>query len=129
MHKLVERVVDVDSEPASRPVFLDLLDQAATFSRDPGQGGRTKPVGLFPGNVELPKREEVAEFDRLFAAWLYISNQFTSEEILGNTTVRDATYKVIQSLFERHADRLAAESKSAAGDMMDKIDEWRTEHG
>lgn len=129
LHRLVERVLDVDSEPASRPVFLDLLDQAATFSRDPGQGGRSKPVGLFPGNAELLKREETAEFERLQAAWLYVSNRFTPEEILGDATIRDAAYKVIQSLFERHADRLVAESKNAAGDMMDKIDEWRTKHG
>lgn len=128
LHRLVEHALDVDSEPASRPVFLDLQDQATMFSRDPGQGGRPKPVGLFPGNAKLIKLEEAAEYERLLAAWLYVSNRFTSEEILGNATTRDAAYKVIQSLFERHADRLTAESKSAAGDMMDKIDEWRTEH-
>lgn len=131
VHELVEDKLDIDSEPASRPVFLDLLDQAATFLRDPGPGGNTKPVGLFPGNAELPKREEAAEFDRLFAAWLYLSNRFTSDEILGNATIRDATYKVIQSLFERHAERLGAEFKNLVGDMgdmMDKIDDWRTDH-
>ena len=128
LHRLVEHALDVDSEPASRPVFLDLLDQAAMFSRDPGSGGHSKPVGLFPGNAELLRREEAAEFERLLAAWLYVSNRYTSEEILGNVAIRDAVYDVIQPLFERHADRLAAGLKSAAGDIMDKIDEWRKEH-
>ena len=129
LHKLIEHALDMDSEPASRPVFLDLLDQAATFSRDPGSGGRSKPVGLFPGNTELIRREETAEFERLLAAWLYVSNRYTPDEILGNATIRNAVYDVVQALFERHVERFAAESKSAAGDMMDKIDEWRQQHG
>lgn len=129
LHSLVERSLDIDSEPASRQVFLDLRDQAATFSRDPGSGGRSKPVGLFPGNVELVRREETAEFDRLLAAWLYVSTCYKLDKILGDAEIRDAVYDVIQQMFERHIDRLTAETKSKAGDMMDKIDEWRDQNG
>jgi hypothetical protein len=129
LHTLVEHALDIDSEPASRPVFVELRDQAATFSRDPGSGGRSKPVGLFPGNAELVRREAAAEFERLLAAWLYVSTRYSLDEILSSSAIRDAVYDVIQPMFERHVDRLSAECKSAAGDVMDKIDEWRQQNG
>ena len=121
LHKLVEQVLDVDSEPASRPVFLDLLDQAATFAPNPGSAGRSKPVGLFPGNRELVRREQTADFERLLAAWLFASNRFSEEEILGDAGIRGAVYSVIQQLFRRHTDRLAESVKKAAGDMMQRL--------
>jgi len=128
LHALVERALDVDLEPASRPVVLDLRDQAATFMRDP-KGGRTKPGGLFVGNPALVEREDIADFERLLAAWLYASNRYTPDEIMDDAAIRDAVYDVVEALFERHSERLAAESESAAAEMMDKIEEWRKQHG
>jgi len=128
LHALVERALDVDGEPASRPAFLELQDQAAMFSRDPGAGGRSKPVGLFPGNAELVQREETAEFERLLAAWLYISNRYAPGEILESAMIRDAVYAVIQALFERHAGRLSDSLEGALSKMWDQIDEWSRQH-
>jgi hypothetical protein len=122
LHALIERVIDVDSEPASHPVFQELRDQAALFYRDPS-GGRTKPVGLFPGNRRLREREETAEFERLMAAWLYIIHRYEREYIMADAELREACYSVAEALFERHATRLDNSTKSAAGEMMDRIDE------
>ncbi len=72
VHAAVERALDIRHEPAARPVYRELIDAAELFSRTPGKGGRSKPVGLFPGHQELPAKEEEAEFERLLAAWYYL---------------------------------------------------------
>ena len=72
VHAAVERALDIRHEPAARHVYRELLDAAELFSRTPGKGGRSKPVGLFPGHEVLPAREEEAEFERLLAAWYYL---------------------------------------------------------
>jgi Trypsin-like peptidase domain len=122
LHTLIERALDLDCEPASRPVFVELQDHAALFSRDPGVSGRSKPVGLFPGNAELVRREEAAEYERLLAAWLYVSHRYAPNEILENRSIRDPVYTIIQTLFARHADRLDANTKDALSEMWDKIE-------
>ena len=129
LHRLIEQALDMDSEPASRSVVADLLDQAATFSRDPGSAGRSKPVGLFPGNLEMVGREEVAEFERLLAAWFYVSNRYATTEILSDAAIREAVYVVVEQLFGRHMARLPDTVQAAAGKIMDTIDEWREQHG
>jgi hypothetical protein len=129
LHTLIERALDLECEPASRPVFVELQDHAALFSRDPGASGRSKPVGLFPGNAELVRREETAEFERLLAAWLYVSYRYAPHQILENTSIRGPVYAIIQSLFERHVDRLDAPMKDALSEMWDKIDAWGDANG
>jgi tetratricopeptide (TPR) repeat protein len=124
LHALVERALDVATEPAARPVFLELQDQAAMFSRDPGAGGRSKPVGLFPGNAALVQREEDAEFERLFAAWLYVSHRCPPREHLTDPVIRNAAHAVITALFARHAGRLDAPTQDGLSDAWDAIDEW-----
>ena len=128
LHALVERALDLEGDPASRQVFQELLDQAAMFARD-ASGGRTKPVGLFPGNAELVQREEIAEFERLLAAWLYISNRYQPDEILQTASIREATDTVIQTLFERHDSRLVPATSTALSAMWDRIDDWKRKHG
>jgi tetratricopeptide (TPR) repeat protein len=129
LHDLVERALDVESEPAARPVFLELQDQAAMFSRDPGAGGRSKPVGLFPGNAALVQREEDAEFERLFAAWLYVSNRCPPRENLADPVIRNAAHAVITTLFARHAGRLDAPTQDGLSETWDAIDEWMQRNG
>jgi hypothetical protein len=77
----------------------------------------------------LVRREETAEFERLLAAWLYVSYRYAPHEILENTSIRDPVYAIIQSLFERHVDRLDAPMKDALSEMWDKIDAWRDANG
>jgi hypothetical protein len=129
LHRLIEASIDVESEPASRPVYQELQDQAALFSRTPGPGGRTKPVGLFPGRRVLVAREEEAEFERLLAAWFYVSNRYEETEILSNPAIQEPCYSIIQTLFASHESRMADGLKRALGDMMDRIEDWRNSDG
>jgi tetratricopeptide (TPR) repeat protein len=129
LHALIERALDVQGEPAARPVFLELQDQAAMFSRDPGAGGRSKPVGLFPGNAALVQREEDAEFERLFAAWLYVSKRYPPRENLSDPVIRNAAHTVITALFGRHAGRLDPPTQDELSEMWDAIDEWMRRKG
>jgi hypothetical protein len=103
IHKLIERVLDVDAEPVSRSVYRELLDSAELFARVPGPGGETKPVGLFPGNDELTSREEAADFERLAAAWFYLYYRYDEERILGDDDIRTAANDTIAALLSRHA--------------------------
>ena len=128
LHTLVERALDVEGEPASRPVYQELQDQAALFSRPPGSGGRSKPPSLFPGNKELVQREATADFERLLAAWFYISNRYEPNVILENSQLRDSCYSVIRTLLARHESRLTECVKAALSERRDKINEWRDTH-
>ena len=107
VHATVETALDVRTEPASRPVYQELLDSAELFSRTPGKGGRSKPVGLYPGHAELPGREEEAEFDRLLAAWYFVNHRYQPAERESNTSLADATAWIAQSISQRHWQRLA----------------------
>jgi len=129
LHTLIESVLDLDYEPASRPVYVELLDHAALFSRDPGAGGRSKPAGLFPGNAELVQREETAEFERLLAAWLFVSHRYEPDEILRNTSIREPVDRIIQTLIGRHADRLDARTKGTLSKMRKEFKAWRDADG
>ncbi len=123
IHSLIEKVINIDNEPASRPVYKELQNSAKLFERPPGAA--TKPVGLFPGNIELTRREEEAEFERLIAAWLYLSNRFGEEMILNDDDLSESANEVIISLFERHPSRLEEmpSISNDLGDMQDKIDQ------
>ncbi len=81
VHKIIEEAIDVGAEPASRPVYRELMDSADLFAKD---AGSSKPVGLYPGNAKLTECEEVAEFERLLAGWFYLFSRFKEEEILGD---------------------------------------------
>jgi hypothetical protein len=72
--RCVAQALDVDAEPAARPVYRELLDSAQLFARET-RGGRTKPVSLYPGNSRLTALEEQAEFDRLLAVALYLAHR------------------------------------------------------
>jgi tetratricopeptide (TPR) repeat protein len=107
VHAAVERALDLRHEPAARPVYRELLDAAELFSRTPGKGGRSKPVGLFPGHEALPAREEEAEFERLLAAWFYLLHRYTPTDRAAGGQVAEAAATIAQSLSQRHSQRLA----------------------
>lgn len=119
LHTLVERSLDLDAEPASCSVHEELRAQAALFSRT---AGRTKPVGLFPGNVQLTEREEAAEFERLVAAWLYLSHRYEPQELLANDVLCAAVEEVSTDLFARHDGRLSSRMKDDLSKLADLID-------
>ena len=117
VHATVERALDVRHEPAARPVYRELLDAAELFSRTPGKGGRSKPVGLFPGHHELPTKEEEAEFDRMLAAWYYLEHRYSSDERASVTALADAVAGIAQIMSQRHSQRLKQLSKTDAAEI------------
>jgi tetratricopeptide (TPR) repeat protein len=117
VHAAVERALDFRHEPAARPVYRELLDAAELFSRTPGKGGRSKPVGLFPGHESLPAREEEAEFERLLAAWYYLLYRYSSDERASAGPISDAAAEIAQSISQRHSQRLARFPETEASEI------------
>jgi hypothetical protein len=97
---VIEKALDVSAEPASRPVYRELMDSSDLFAKTPG---RSKPVGLYPGNAELTECEEAAEFERLLAGWFYLFNRFTEQEIMENKEKRDVARELAVRLVNRKA--------------------------
>lgn len=122
LHSLIEHELDIEMEPASRPVYSELLSQAALFSRSAGSGGRSKPVGLFPGNSKLIEREEEAEFERLVAVWLYLAHRYDRKSLLAQDTLCKTLDEVITTLFERHAGRLSERMTADLSELADSIE-------
>jgi tetratricopeptide (TPR) repeat protein len=108
VYAAVERGLDISSEHAARPVYQELLDSAELFSRPPGKGGRSKPVGLYPGHPELPGKEEEAEFERLLAAWLYLHHRYGGDTHDPTSSRAVATVTIARNICERHSLRLIA---------------------
>ncbi len=106
VYSAVERGLDIRSEHAARPVYQELLDSAELFSRPPGKGGRSKPVGLYPGHPELPGKEEEAEFERLLAAWFYLNHRYEGKTTGPTSSGAAATVVIAQNIYERHSLRL-----------------------
>ena len=117
VHGAVERALDISHEPAARPVYRELLDAAELFSRTPGKGGRSKPVGLFPGHEQLPAREEEAEFERLLAAWYYLLHRYSPEERASAGPIARAAAGIAQSISQRHSQRLAKFPEAEASEI------------
>lgn len=126
LHTLVERNLEVELEPAARPVHAELLAQAALFSRPAGAGGRSKPVGLFPGNTRLTDFEEEADFERLMAVWLYLTHRYDRPELLANAGLCKALDEAITALFDRHSKRLTAAMTEELNDLADAIEDRGT---
>jgi hypothetical protein len=127
VHSIVTYALDIENEPASRPVYQDLLDEAETFSKFAGQAGKSKPVSIFKGNQELVAKEEKAAFERLFAAWLYLYNRFksSSDDILKSDREREICSLIVDALLERYISLLNDHEIESLGDMQDKIEEWK----
>lgn len=99
VHGVIEKALDVGAEPASRPVYRELMDSADLFAKTP----KGKPVGLYPGNAALTECEEAAEFERLLAGWFYLFSRFTEEEIMGNREMSAAARELAVRLVNRTA--------------------------
>jgi hypothetical protein len=127
LYQYIEKVLDVENEPASRPVYRELIDSAAQFASQDSGGGVFKPAGLYPGNRDLATRETAADFDRLVAAWLFLFYVVGDKGILAEAHVRQAAKAVIQALLGQHASRskkkLPGEAYAALGTLQDAIEE------
>ena len=109
IYECVEQQLQIDDEPASRPVYRELLDSSELFARLSIAGGVTKPVGLFPGSTRLTQLEENAEFERLLSAWLFMLYRFGEDTILQDKgSMRAAAEQAVDALLGRHAQRLAS---------------------
>lgn len=115
VHKAIVTALDVDHEPASRLVYSELIDSAELFGKIQGN---SKPVGLYPANPLLARREEEAEFDRLLAAWLHLYFRSTPQERSDNAQLREAVEHIAVPLMERHADRLQVLRENATDDFV-----------
>ena len=107
VHETIEQALDISSEPAARPVYQELHEFAELFSRPPGKGGRSKPVGLYPGHRDLPNKEEEAEFERLLAAWYYLNHRFTEQQREADDRLRTSSLRVAKDIYARHLRRLS----------------------
>jgi hypothetical protein len=116
VYRRVEKNIQVDGEPAARPVYRELLDSAQLFARFTGGGSQKQaPVGLFPTNKKLTDFEEQADFERLLAAWLFLVHRYGEDTVLKDeeSELGKAVREALKGLFaERHKDRIAKLDKS-----------------
>lgn len=101
--RCVTQALDVDAEPAARPVFRELLEAAQLYARVPLQG-RTKPVSLYPDNSRLKLLEEEAEFERLLAAVLYLAHRPAAGP--ADAAARQALTVSVERLFAAYPERV-----------------------
>lgn len=122
----VERYLDVDHEPASQPVYRELLNSSQLYARQTLRGGKTKPVGLYPAHRLLTDREEQADFDRLLAAALFIIHRHGEAAALApGSELRRALRDALQPLYERHGPReklLEPALREQLGQLMDALE-------
>ena len=108
VYECVEQQLQVEGEPAARPVYRELLDSAELFARVSVRAGVTKPVGLFPGSTHLTRLEESAEFERLLSAWLFLVTRFGENALVEDEGApRSAAQQVIDALLGRHQEAVA----------------------
>jgi tetratricopeptide (TPR) repeat protein len=109
IYECVEKQLQVEGEPAARPVYRELLDSAELFARVSVRAGVTKPVGLFPGSAALTGLEETAEFERLLSAWLFLDARFGEKAIREDRgPLRVSAGQTVDALLSRHQRALAS---------------------
>lgn len=92
----VSEELEVGAEPASRPVYRELLDSARLFAKGAGH----KVVGLYPSNTALVRREHEAHYERVVAAALIVTAQHpTDDGLLGTPSARTAIDEVGKAIF------------------------------
>jgi len=114
VHRAIAAALDVDTEPASRSVYRELIDSAELFGK---VRGNSKPVGLYPSNALLTAREEVAEFDRLLMAWLHLYYRHAESERAQDPHLRKAIEQISVPLMERHVGRIKEMQNGASDDL------------
>ena len=126
LYSWVERYLDVDHEPASQPVYRELLNSSQLHARQTLRGGETKPVGLYPAHRLLTDREEQADFDRLLAAALFIIYRHGEIAALSpGSDLRSALRDALQALYARHGPReklLEPALRERLGHFMDELE-------
>ena len=96
VYSWVSEELDVVAEPASRPVYRELLDSARLFAKSVDH----KPVSLYPSNTALVRREHEAYFERLVAAALIVTAQYPNDDVLlGTPSARAAVDEVAKAIF------------------------------
>ena len=119
VHQTIGTALDIDSEPASRSVYRELIDSSELFGKAPGN---SKPVGLYPGNSALTGREEDAEFDRLMTAWFHVFHRHSPAEWEEKADLREAAARISETLLERHADRINELRRNAREELIKILD-------
>jgi hypothetical protein len=128
LYRCVEQHLPVAEEPAAVPVYRELLDSARFFSRLAPAGGRTKPVGLFPGNLALTRLEEEADFERLLAAWLHMAYRHGEQAAQDLGDLGRALGEAMEGLYSRHFERLQTLDEALRDKLERMHDTWDETH-
>jgi hypothetical protein len=78
-YTVIEKKLDPSGEAVCTPVWLELVQAAMLYEVGETEG---RAAVLYPGNDLLKRNVEAGIKDRFLAAWYYISNEFTNEEII-----------------------------------------------
>lgn len=96
VYSWVSEEVEVTAEPASRPVYRELLDSARLFAT----GTDHKPVSLYPANKPLVEAEHNAFYLRIAAAALIVTDQYPDDDkLLATPSARAAVDEAANAIF------------------------------
>jgi Trypsin-like peptidase domain len=111
-YETIEANIDMNEEIAVTPVYLDLLRTARLFTVEDSEG---QAAVLYPNNKELTVCVDIGVAQRLLAAWYFIINEYTSEEIVNNSDLFNVCNDIGLRL-PRLLKRLFKERKSAVAE-------------
>ena len=104
-YEIIEKKIDVDEEVISIPVYLELLRTVQLFEEEESKG---QTALLYPGREELKRKAEDGIVERLLAAWYFINNEYSEEEIIRN----DQLFNACQDIGPRLSRRLRLRGKT-----------------
>jgi hypothetical protein len=98
----VGKSIELRSQTQALPVVDELLRNANILSSDDEESGGVSPVLFHEVNRELAVAARDAAAERRFAAWLYLSQRFTAEQVADDTRLLEQ-FRLLKSQVRRWA--------------------------
>lgn len=91
----ITNFIDLSIESSAKPVYSELIASAELYEVDERKG---IPSVLYPSNARLKLQAEQATKERFLAAWYYINNHYTREEIEQTEELLEAYWDIHDKL-------------------------------
>jgi hypothetical protein len=82
-YNIISQVIDWEVDSAATPVHVDLINAANLLSSPEIDSQGISPV-LYPQNKVLVQKSDEGALERRIAAWLYLKNRYSFEQIIAN---------------------------------------------
>jgi Trypsin-like peptidase domain len=125
-HEFIELYIDIEQEPVSVPVYIDLLRTAELFDVE---GNKNQTVVLYPKNENLNLRVEKGIIERLLAAWYYLRQEYPDEkEIISDDNLFKA-YRQIGLRLHKHIQDTRPRMADEINDILEALEAFFQKKG